>query len=269
MAAADVASPLAYAGPEFSRSPLKGCRGFGRVLGIQPWMVALKEHERKRKEETAPLPLIFERPWQRMERRERQRKESKGDKVMRRFWEALEELARQGYRRTPTQNKMIKAYLAACQRVVYREEFYDNVTEILKKLGVSELKQEVFVTAIRRCGKTYGVAMTVAALLYAVPSVEISIFSPGKRASKKLLQTIKRFVELLPGIDTAERSSNEETLWIRGPHGPLDIRLCNSYPSKVQIESFLPLSRTPPPGLSLLLPPPAHPLPFGVCVHNT
>lgn len=244
MAAAAVSSPLPFPSAEFSQPALASCHGFGRVLGMQPWMAALKEHERKRKQDKAPLPLTFERPWERMQRREKQRKESKGERVMRRFHEALDELAHQGYRRTPTQNKMIKAYLAACQRVIYREEFYDNVTEILKNLGVTELKQEVFVTAIRRCGKTYGVAMTVAALLYAVPNVEISIFSPGKRASKKLLQTIKRFVELLPGIEGTERSSNEETLWIRGQYGPQDIRLCNSYPSKVQIESA-PLSRTP------------------------
>ncbi len=211
---------------------------FGSILGMQPWMKTLQRKQEVHKKETSRPPLMFERPWDRIERREKQRKETKGETIIKRFWEALDSLAKAGYQRTPIQNKMIKAYLGACQRVIYRNEFEHNVTDILKRLGVSELHQEVFVTAIRRCGKTYGVAMTVAAFMYSIPDVEISIFSTGRRASKKLLQTIKRFVELLPNIENTERSCNVETMWIRGSNGPLDTRIVNSYPSKVQIENF-------------------------------
>lgn len=87
---------------------------------------------------------------------------------------------------------------------------------------------------------TYAVAMFVAACAYALEGSDQSIFSTGRRASKKLLDLVHRFLCKLPGmkIDT----KNVETITIRGATID-DTRKISSYPSKVRY-------------IMLLLPPP-------------
>lgn len=238
--------------PNYAVSPLGNCPQAGNIIGIQPWVNTMEKRVKEFKQSKMRKPLKLITPWERIERRAKKRDECNGDKILERFYEALNALEEQGFKRTPIQNEMMTAYLGACMRVVYQQDFADRVTEILERLGVKELKQEIFVTAIRRCGKTYSVAMFVAAALYAIPEVEISIFSTGRRASKKLLHTIKRFVEMLPNMENTERSANEETMWIQGSEGPLDKRVVNSYPSKVQIENLNAYSPHPCPVFSCL-----------------
>lgn len=85
----------------------------------------------------------------------------------------------------------------------------------------------------RRWGKTTTIAGAVADILKNLPKKEISIFSPGRRPSKKLLELIYSFICKL-GIEHRVVRYNVETLWIRG-ESPDDIRKVFSYPSKVKI----------------------------------
>ena len=88
-----------------------------------------------------------------------------------------------------------------------------------------------------RFGKTFAVSMFAAAMLYATPSLELSIYSTCKRISQKLMRNVARFLDLIYK-DTKEQEmpilrSNMEEVVLQGPEGVHDVRTVNSYPSKV------------------------------------
>lgn len=90
----------------------------------------------------------------------------------------------------------------------------------------------------RRFGKTISVSMFAAALLYSAPGVELSIYSTCKRISQKLLRNVMKFLALVhEGLGTPhfkEIRCNMEELVLQGPDGTSDVRIVNSYPSKVK-----------------------------------
>ena len=91
-----------------------------------------------------------------------------------------------------------------------------------------------------RFGKTISVSMFAAALLYSARGVEISIYSTCKRISQKLLRNVQKFLNLIyEGLKMPpfkEVRCNMEELVLQGPDGTSDIRVVNSYPSKVSEE---------------------------------
>lgn len=80
--------------------------------------------------------------------------------------------------------------------------------------------------------------MFAAALLYSAASVELSIYSTCKRISQKLLRNVMKFLALIhEGLGTPEFKEircNMEELVLQGPDGISDVRVVNSYPSKVR-----------------------------------
>jgi hypothetical protein len=88
--------------------------------------------------------------------------------------------------------------------------------------------------------------MFAAALLYSAASVELSIYSTCKRISQKLLRNVMKFLALVhEGLGTPafkEIRCNMEELVLQGPDGTSDVRIVNSYPSKVcgvNLERFI------------------------------
>ena len=81
--------------------------------------------------------------------------------------------------------------------------------------------------------------MFAAAMLYAAPNTEISIYSTCKRISQKLLRNVIKFLDLIyQGLNVPRYPvlrENMEELVIRGPESSQDVRVVNSYPSKVTI----------------------------------
>lgn len=79
--------------------------------------------------------------------------------------------------------------------------------------------------------------MFAAAMIYAAPNVECSIYSTCKRISQKLLRNVAMFLDLIyRGMDTRPYKvvrGNTEELVLQGPESPHDRRVVNSYPSKV------------------------------------
>ena len=90
----------------------------------------------------------------------------------------------------------------------------------------------------RRFGKTISVSMFAAALLYSAKGVELSIYSTCKRISQKLLRNVQKFLNLIyEGLKVPpfkEIRCNMEELVLQGPDGTTDVRIVNSYPSKVR-----------------------------------
>jgi hypothetical protein len=79
--------------------------------------------------------------------------------------------------------------------------------------------------------------MFAAALIYSAKGVELSIYSTCKRISQKLLRNVLKFLGLIyEGLKVPpfkEIRCNMEELVLQGPDGPTDVRIVNSYPSKV------------------------------------
>ena len=97
--------------------------------------------------------------------------------------------------------------------------------------------QEVLISTPRRFGKTIAVSMFAAAVLYSAAQVELSIYSTCKRISQKLLRNVCKFLDLLYEAAKKEPMKvvrcNMEELVVQGPEGSQDVRIVNSYPSKV------------------------------------
>ena len=157
-----------------------------------------------------------------------------GDQRLKALIKALARLDELGYRRSRGQLVFHKAFVAACLKKIYGEDLYRNVARLMREYELDELRSDVIVCAPRRFGKTMGVAMFVAAYLLTQPSAEISIFSTGRRASKKILALICQMVVRLAGTTSVIQTYNLEELHVRGP-GDVASR-CLSYPSRQQID---------------------------------
>ena len=64
---------------------------------------------------------------------------------------------------------------------------------MLKLNSWEHLAAEVLISTPRRFGKTISVSMFAAAILFAAPAVELSIYSTCKRISQKLLRNVVKF----------------------------------------------------------------------------
>lgn len=160
---------------------------------------------------------------------------------------ALEALDRQGWNRSFHQKQFHDQFMRACTRVFWKTEasgqFARDHKTILELNGWESLPQELLISTPRRFGKTISVSMFAAAMIFSTPSVEISIYSTCLRISHKLLRNIGKFLNLIftelniPYFPVV--SANMEELRLRGPEGAQDLRVVNSYPSKVTFPFLL------------------------------
>ena len=75
--------------------------------------------------------------------------------------------------------------------------FARSHARLLEVNGWDSTPQEILVSTPRRFGKTISVSMFAAAMLFACPNMELSIYSTCKRISQKLLRNVMRFLELI------------------------------------------------------------------------
>lgn len=163
--------------------------------------------------------------------------------------DALSALDRRGWARSYHQREFHDDFLRACARIFWKTapkgQFNRDHQRILEINGWDHLAQEILVSTPRRFGKTISVSMFAAAVIFSAPGVEVSIYSTCKRISQKLLRNIRKFLYLIYdelGIEPYKviRMNMEEIL-LEGPGGSSDVRIVNSYPSKVN-RCFIPLA---------------------------
>lgn len=160
------------------------------------------------------------------------RKRTNADSVADSVLETLDNL---GVVRTPGQKQFHRAFFNACLPHIYGSDVFEQDRErILHRYGFKEVRYEVLVVCPRRWGKTYGVSMFMAALLWCVPDMWISIFSTGQRASTSMLELIYKWIANLSDGNSRLLARNHEKLYIRGDSAA-DRRRCYSYPSSVQV----------------------------------
>lgn len=120
-----------------------------------------------------------------------------------------------GIERSPDQKRFHVAFVEACLPHLYGTEWSTAAARVLTERGLRRLEPEVLCITPRRWGKTWSVAMFVAAMLLCVPGIRIAIFSTGKRASSSLTDTIREFLAKLPRFKFARIvKSNQEKLAI-------------------------------------------------------
>jgi len=129
-----------------------------------------------------------------------------------------------GITRSETQWKVHKAMIESLLPVIFGREWQQHQGSILKRYELKALAQEVMIIMARRDGKSYSVAMALAAFLILIPNIHIAVFATGKRMASALMDQVKRFVRILFSRDISEerytvKHQNEELLHIIGPDG--------------------------------------------------
>ena len=153
---------------------------------------------------------------------------SSGDTVVEKLRDALESfegviVQGQEVHRSSQQREFHEAFIAALARYIYPpDEYKVNATRILTENGWESTKQEVAISCPRRFGKSYSVSMFAAACLAAVPSISIAIFSPSKKQSIWLKETIEAFMYYLE--EATQRVVERNTERITCKYGDNDIR---------------------------------------------
>ena len=171
-----------------------------------------------------------------------------GDVVMQTMNKALDSFS---FTRTHTQRRFHRNFVRACLPHIYGPVDFERFRErILAENSCTEdYKQYVLIVTPRRWGKTTSVAMFVAAALWAIPEMWISVYSTGRRASNGLAELVAKFVCELDDGQGQQRilKRNNEELFLKGAT-TADVRRLYSYPSTVQVrEATHGCTHTPPP----------------------
>ena len=118
-------------------------------------------------------------------------------------------------------------------QVIYGKDFDASAQRILEVNDWERFQQEVLIVTARGIGKTWSVAMFVAALLMRCPAISISVFAVAKRAAVNMIHLIDQMVTSHPeGRDMVITPRSAERLRLQGPGGPADVRVVTALPSR-------------------------------------
>jgi hypothetical protein len=159
--------------------------------------------------------------------------------------QALEALDRRGWDRSFHQRLFHEEYLKSCARIFFKRDgpgaFACAHNRVLEVNSWDSTPQEILVSTPRRFGKTISVSMFAAAMMFSCPNLELSIYSTCKRISQKLLRNIVKFLEIIYlELGVAPHKVlrlNSEEVHVAGNEGHGDVRVINSYPSKIGIQT--------------------------------
>jgi hypothetical protein len=150
---------------------------------------------------------------------------------------SLNKLDTLGYKRSAQQKLFHKSFIVASLKHIYGREIHRHVGKLMRKFDINELRPDVIVCAIRRAGKTFAVALYVAAFILTQPGVEINVYSTAKRASRKMQALIWKIVVTLAGTPAVVQVYNQEELIVTCGNTTSKV---NSLPSSVEISFFCP-----------------------------
>ncbi len=161
-----------------------------------------------------------------------------GMKRLRFLIETLARLDTLGYRRSKHQRWFHKAFIGASLKKIVGDDLYKNLGTLLEEFELDEIRTDVILYTPRRFGKTMAVALYLAGYLWTQPSCEVSVYSPGRRASTKLLVAVWKMLVALNGGQEkgAIYAKNFETLECFGTGSSASV--LHSYPSKVEINPY-------------------------------
>jgi hypothetical protein len=136
--------------------------------------------------------------------------------------------------RSADQCKLHELYLSSACRNIYEGEFEANELKIKKRNRWIDVRQELFVLALRRCGKTYSVAMFICAFILGKPHARVPIFSPSLNQSVMMKKLAVHMIETyFQDVKFKVIKRNEQFYHIDFGNG--DIREINAYPNSVDV----------------------------------
>ena len=115
--------------------------------------------------------------------------ERQGDVNYRTLNKLLTRVDQRGFERSAQQLDFHIAFMKAAARVIYRSSWATDRPAIMQAHGWETSNSEVLISTPRRFGKTFSIAIFCACLALA-QGLEIVVFSPARRASRKLLERI-------------------------------------------------------------------------------
>ena len=116
--------------------------------------------------------------------------------------------------RSEQQKEFHDKFLIACLPHIYGKDWEAHRIRVLEQFKIKRIRFEVMAVTPRRFGKSWAVAMFCAALLLAVPSIRICVFSTGKRASGSLMELVTKFINKVPGGNERICKKTEEQLFL-------------------------------------------------------
>ena len=152
---------------------------------------------------------------------------------MRTLQKLLTRIDQRGYERSAQQLEFHVAFMKAAARVIYRGSWETERPAIMKKYGWETSNSEVLISTPRRFGKTFSIAIFCACLALSF-GLEIVVFSPARRASRKLLERIVEFIRLAGG-EAKMCEYNQEACRLTAFDGRKS--LIRSFPSKVGVSA--------------------------------
>ena len=132
-----------------------------------------------------------------------------GDCVLRTLNSLLAMVDDRGYARSPQQVQFHDAFIRASSRVMYRSDWSKSKPAIMESNNWADCPSQILVSTPRRFGKTFSIAIFVAALALSC-GLEVVVFSPARRASRKLLERIVEFIRLLDCGDRIMEFNQEQ-----------------------------------------------------------
>lgn len=138
-----------------------------------------------------------------------------------------------GFERSQNQEKFHDAFIRSSAPIIYREEWSVHQQNILHVNRWDTIMRGMLVSTPRRFGKTFSIAMFCVVITLTF-QCEVVVFSPARRASRKILERMYEFVTLL-GMEHRIEEYNMENLRLRPLEGGSS--LIRSFPSKVSVRS--------------------------------
>lgn len=139
-----------------------------------------------------------------------------------------------GYKLTLDQQTFARKYVDACLPLIYGKEWSSNSVRVMRERGIDKMMSDVMVICPRRFGKTFVVALFLAALCSAVPGITVAVFSTGRRASSNLTQNIEQFMRRFPGVEERIIKRNDEQIFIAAEGALRDQRAGSEAARKLQ-----------------------------------
>lgn len=138
--------------------------------------------------------------------------------------------------RSKLQEQFHEKFLQAVLSHIYKDKYEQNRRRLYKEFRVDKISKEIFICAPRRFGKTWSISMFVAACLYCIPGINISVFSTGKRASGALRDFVLKFFTQLPGAEEMIERVNQEVITVQPYNTSTMLEHTNAffYPSNVK-----------------------------------
>jgi hypothetical protein len=125
--------------------------------------------------------------------------------------------------------------VAMCVYIVFGPELFKaNKKEIMERYGftATDIHPLLSILTPRRCGKTWGIAMIMVALMVSVPNIRIAIFSKVLGQVKAMIFEAKKFMaDFFPHV----KLNMDQTLGISYKVSEQDERFIRGYSSQEDV----------------------------------